>query len=168
VRPDRSDDTDAKPADLYEVGTLVMIKRMERTPDGMRIIVQGTERVRLSAVETGRSITCAASRDPARSTHRRSGGSRSRQAQPATDDHGGDGAVAQRACLKCESRCSARSMESGCRIFSRRFSVSGVEEEQKMLEADTADELVRLANANLAREVEILQLRSKIASEAPG
>ncbi len=35
-----------------------------------------------------------------------------------------------------------------------------------MLESDTADELVRLANANLSREVEILQLRSKIASEA--
>ena len=48
VRPDRSDDTDAKPADLYEVGTLVMIKRMERTPDGMRIIAQGTDRVRVS------------------------------------------------------------------------------------------------------------------------
>src|ERR1043165_2645173 len=48
VRPDRSDDTDAKPADLYEVGTLVMIKRMERTDAGMRIIVQGTERVRVS------------------------------------------------------------------------------------------------------------------------
>jgi ATP-dependent Lon protease len=42
----------------------------------------------------------------------------------------------------------------------------GVEEEQKMLEANTADELVRLAHSNLAREVEILQLRSKIASEA--
>ena len=35
-----------------------------------------------------------------------------------------------------------------------------------MLEANTADELARLANSNLAREVEILQLRSKIASEA--
>src|ERR671926_1673065 len=44
VRPDRSDDTDAKPDDLYEVGTLVMIKRMDRTDNGMRIIVQGTER----------------------------------------------------------------------------------------------------------------------------
>src|ERR671913_346816 len=38
VRPDRSDDTDAKPADVYEVGTLVMIKRMERIDAGMRII----------------------------------------------------------------------------------------------------------------------------------
>src|SRR5687768_13984107 len=42
----------------------------------------------------------------------------------------------------------------------------GVEEEQKMLEADTVDDLVRLAHTSLARELEILQLRSKIASEA--
>jgi ATP-dependent Lon protease len=42
----------------------------------------------------------------------------------------------------------------------------GVEEEQKMLEANTADELLRLATTNLAHELEILQLRSKIASEA--
>src|SRR5205085_10172496 len=31
VQPDRSDDTDATSKDLYEVGTLVMIKRMERS-----------------------------------------------------------------------------------------------------------------------------------------
>jgi len=47
VRPDRSDDTDAKPADLYEIGTLTMIKRMERIDNGMRIIAQGTERIRV-------------------------------------------------------------------------------------------------------------------------
>src|SRR5689334_24108010 len=41
VRPDRSNDADATSADLYEVGTLVMIKRMERTVEGMRIIAQG-------------------------------------------------------------------------------------------------------------------------------
>src|SRR5947208_9316484 len=42
----------------------------------------------------------------------------------------------------------------------------GVEQEQKMLEADTADELLRLAHTYLARELEIIELRSKIASEA--
>src|SRR5258705_3042024 len=42
----------------------------------------------------------------------------------------------------------------------------GVEQEQKMLEADTADELLRLAHGYLARELEIIQLRSKIATEA--
>src|SRR5690348_2823633 len=47
VRPDRADDTDAKGEDLYQVGTLVMIKRMERSGDTMRIVVQGTERIRV-------------------------------------------------------------------------------------------------------------------------
>jgi ATP-dependent Lon protease len=47
VRPDRADDTDAKGDDVYQVGTLVMIKRMERTGDTMRIIAQGTERIRV-------------------------------------------------------------------------------------------------------------------------
>jgi len=42
----------------------------------------------------------------------------------------------------------------------------GVEQEQKMLEADSADELLRLAHGYLARELEIIQLRSKIATEA--
>src|SRR5918997_918532 len=35
------------PADLYEVGTLVMVKRMMRTPDGLQLIVHGTDRVRV-------------------------------------------------------------------------------------------------------------------------
>src|SRR6185369_2084145 len=47
ARPDRADDTDTRKDDLYEVGTLVMIKRMERSDDGMRLIVQGTERIRV-------------------------------------------------------------------------------------------------------------------------
>ena len=47
VRPDAADDTDAKTPDLYEVGTLVMIKRMERVADAMRIVVQGTERIKV-------------------------------------------------------------------------------------------------------------------------
>src|SRR6476660_2322063 len=47
VRPDRADDTDAKTDDLYDTGTLVMIKRMERVGDAMRIVVQGTERIKV-------------------------------------------------------------------------------------------------------------------------
>ncbi len=46
VRPDRNTQ-DAKAGDLYSVGTLVMIKRMERLEDTMHIIAQGTERIRV-------------------------------------------------------------------------------------------------------------------------
>src|SRR5438132_10958022 len=44
VRPDKNSDGDAKPEDLYENGTLVMIKRMERVEDMMHLIVQGADR----------------------------------------------------------------------------------------------------------------------------
>src|SRR5436305_1905705 len=42
----------------------------------------------------------------------------------------------------------------------------GVEQEQSMLEAHTVDELLRIAHGLLAREVEIMQIRSRIATEA--
>src|SRR6185295_8597569 len=47
VRADSTTGPDASPTDLYEVGTLVMIKRMERVEDSMHIIAQGTERIRI-------------------------------------------------------------------------------------------------------------------------
>jgi ATP-dependent Lon protease len=37
VRPERISDGDAKPEDLFEVGTLVMIKRMERVEDTLHL-----------------------------------------------------------------------------------------------------------------------------------
>jgi ATP-dependent Lon protease len=38
---------EAKPVDLYEVGTIVNIKRMMRADGSMQLIVQGVERVRV-------------------------------------------------------------------------------------------------------------------------
>src|ERR1041385_2542081 len=38
---------DAKPLDLYEIGTIVNIKRMMRNEGVMQIIVQGVDRVRV-------------------------------------------------------------------------------------------------------------------------
>jgi ATP-dependent Lon protease len=165
VRPDRSDDTDAKPADLYEVGTLVMIKRMERTPDGMRIIVQGTDRVRVSQWKQEdphlRGI-CEILPDPRIvDAEEVEAGKRNLQ-QMITE------AMALLPNVPAEVRIAVLGQVDAVRLsyFLASILSLGVEEEQKMLEANTADELVRLANANLAREVEILQLRSKIASEA--
>ena len=39
--------SDAKPIDLYEVGTIVNIKRMMRNDGLMQLIVQGVDRVRI-------------------------------------------------------------------------------------------------------------------------
>src|SRR2546421_7002237 len=47
IRTDNVTGADATSADLYSVGTLVMIKRMMRDEEHMQIIVQGTERIRV-------------------------------------------------------------------------------------------------------------------------
>ncbi len=165
VRPDRSDDTDAKTADLYDVGTLVMIKRMERTADGMRIIVQGTDRVHVSQWKQEdphlRAIVEILPDPRIGDAEEVEAGKRNLQ-QMITE------ALALLPNVPPEVRVAVLGQVDAVRLsyFLASILTLGVEEEQKMLEANTADELVRLANANLAREVEILQLRSKIASEA--
>ena len=165
VRPDAADDTDAKTPDLYEVGTLVMIKRMERVADAMRIVVQGTERIKV--VEWKQE-------DP----HMRA------TVQILPEPHVVDPdeveaakrnlqemiqqALALLPSVPPEVRVAVLGSVEAVRLayFLGSILTLGVEEEQKMLEANTADELLRLAHANVARELEILQLRSKIASEA--
>src|SRR5260370_6044700 len=47
VRAEKPEDENTKPADLFEVGTLVMVKRMERVEDTLHLIVQGTDRIRV-------------------------------------------------------------------------------------------------------------------------
>ena len=47
VRTPEIQGSDAKPIDLYEVGTIVNIKRMMRNDDVMQLIVQGVDRVKI-------------------------------------------------------------------------------------------------------------------------
>jgi len=165
VRPDRSDDTDATSADLYEVGTLTMIKRMERTDAGMRIIVQGTERVRVVEWKQQDPYLRAVVEilPPPRTVDPEQVEATKRNLQEMITE-----ALALLPNVPAEVRIAVLGSVEATRLsyFLASILNLGVEEEQKMLEANTADELVRLAHTNLAREVEILQLRSKIASEA--
>jgi len=165
VRPDSSDDTDAKQADLYEVGTLVMIKRMERIDQGMRIIVQGTERIRIVEWKQEdphlRAVVEILPEPRTVDAEQVEAAKRNLQ-QMITE------ALALLPNVPPEVRVAVLGQVDATRLsyFLASILNLGVEEEQKMLEANTVDELVRLAHTNLAREVEILQLRSKIASEA--
>src|SRR5215211_2610209 len=165
VRPDRSDDTDATSTDLYEVGTLVMIKRMERSEEGMRIIAQGTERIRviqwkqqdphLRAVVEILPEPRTVDSDQVEATKR--------NLQQMIQE-----ALTLLPNVPPEVRIAVLGAVEPIRLayFLGSILNLGVEEEQKMLEANTADELLHHAHANLARELEIMQLRSKIASEA--
>ena len=165
VRPDRADDTDAKTDDLYQVGTLVMIKRMERAGDAMRIVVQGTERIKIVEWKQQDPYMRAVVQilpEP-RTVEPEEVEAAKRNLQQMIQE-----ALSLLPSVPPEVRVAVLGSVEAVRLayFLGSILTLGVEEEQKMLESDTADELLRLAHADVARELEILQLRSKIASEA--
>ncbi len=165
VRPDAADETDAKSSDLYDVGTLVMIKRMERVGDAMRIIVQGTERIKIVEWKQEDPFIRAQVQilpEPHVVEADEVEAAKRNLHQMIQD------ALALLPNVPAEVRMAMLSSIDAVRLayFLASILTLGVEEEQKMLEANSADELLRLAHASVARELEILQLRSKIATEA--
>jgi ATP-dependent Lon protease len=158
---------DAKPSDLYEVGTLVNVKRMMRDENGMQLIVQGTERIRViywsqeepylkAKVEILPALTIE-DKDEVEALKRNVQG----QIQQA---------LTMLPNVPPEIRMAVLSNNDPVQLayFLGSVLMLGVEQEQKMLEADTADELLSLSYQYLSREVEIMQIRSKIATEAQG
>ena len=165
VRADATNTLDARPADLYGVGTLTMIKRMERVEETMHIIAQGTERIKViewkqedpylrAVVQVLPEVTV---KDPEEVEALK------RNVQTMVQQ-----ALALLPGVPPEVRVAMLGSVEPVRLayFLGSILNLGVEQEQKMLEADTADELLRLAHTYLARELEIIQLRSKIATEA--
>jgi ATP-dependent Lon protease len=165
VRPDRADDTDAKSDDLYDVGTLVMIKRMERVGDAMRIVVQGTERIKIVEWKQQDPFMRAVVQilpEPHVVDAEEVEAARRNLQQMIQE------ALSLLPTVPPEVRVAVLGSVEAVRLayFLGSILTMRVEEEQKMLEAATADELLRVAHINVARELEILQLRTKIASEA--
>ncbi|HEV2884258.1 MAG TPA: LON peptidase substrate-binding domain-containing protein, partial [Pyrinomonadaceae bacterium] len=166
VRPDvKSGSQDATSADLYEVGTLAMIKRMERIEDTVHIIVQGTERIRVVEWKQEEPFLRAVVRilPEAEVKDAEEVEAAKRNVQAMVQE-----ALALLPGVPPEVRVAILGSVEPIRLayFLGSILNLGVEQEQKMLEANSADELMRLAHTYLARELEIIQLRSKIASEA--
>ncbi|HEY0098311.1 MAG TPA: endopeptidase La [Pyrinomonadaceae bacterium] len=165
VRPGRATEAEALPEDIYPVGTLVMVKRMFRGEDALQIIVQGTERVRLSEwTQTDPFLRARVEvLPPLRTVDQQAVEALQRNVRVLIER-----ALAILPQVPPEVRAAVMNATDPTQIAYFLASVLnlGVEHEQAMLEADTTDELLRLAHARLAREVEIMQLTSKIATEA--
>jgi ATP-dependent Lon protease len=165
VRPNSAAGEDASSKDLYEVGTLVMIKRMERISDAMHIVAQGTERIRVVEWKQEdpflRAVVQILPEPRIVDPEQVEAAKRNLQAMIQQ-------ALAYLPNVPPEVRVAVLGSVEPVRLayFLGSLLNLGLEEEQKMLEVNTVDELLRLATANLAHELEILQLRSKIASEA--
>lgn len=164
VRPNNGEEV-ATPADLYDVGTLVMIKRMERVADTMHIIAQGTERIKVLEWKQEKPFLRAKVQilpEP-RVVDAEEVEAMRRNVQSMIQE-----ALALLPGVPPEVRVAMLGSVEPVRLayFLGSILNLGVEQEQKMLEADTADELLRLSHNYLARELEIIQLRSKITTEA--
>jgi ATP-dependent Lon protease len=166
VRADAGNTTqDATASDLYQVGTLTMIKRMERIGETMHIIAQGTDRIKvIEWKQSDPSLRAVVQILPEVET---------RDAEEVEATKRNVQAMVQEALallpgVPPEVRVAILGSAEPVRLayFLGSILNLGVEQEQKMLEADSADELLRLAHTYLARELEIIQLRSKIATEA--
>ncbi|HEV2799668.1 MAG TPA: endopeptidase La [Pyrinomonadaceae bacterium] len=165
VQPGKGTEAEATPEEIYRIGTLVMVKRMFRGEDAMQIIVQGTERVRVlewTQVDPylrARVVVLA----PLRTEDQQEVEALQRNVRVLIER-----ALAILPQVPPEVRAAVLGAQDPTQVAYFLASVLnlGVEYEQAMLEAETTDELLRLAHARLAREVEIMQLTSKIATEA--
>lgn len=156
---------DAKPAEIYQVGTLTMIKRMERSEDTMHIIAQGTDRIKVIEWKQEEPHLRAVVQilPEVETVDQEAVEALKRNVQAMIQE-----ALALLPGVPAEVRVAILGSVEPVRLayFLGSILNLGVEQEQKMLEANSADELLRLAHAFLARELEIIQLRSKIATEA--
>lgn len=169
VRAEKSEDNEkdepVRPSGLYTVGTLVMIKRMERVGDTLHLIVQGTERLQiLEWVQQEPFLRARAKILPEPNViDDEQIEAAKRNVQSLIQQ-----ALALLPQVPPEVRMAVLAADDAVRLayFLGSILNLGVAKEQQMLEANTADELLHLAHDFLAREVEIIRLRSKIATEA--
>ncbi|MBK7705681.1 MAG: endopeptidase La [Acidobacteria bacterium] len=159
--------SDAKPADLYTVGTIVNIKRMMRTDDVLQLIVQGVERFKiLNWVHEEPFLRAQVEvLEDLKIVDDESIEALKRNIQGMIQE-----ALAMLPNVPPEVRMAVMSQTNPVQLAYFLASVLdlGVETEQKMIEESTTDELLTLTHAALARELEIMQIRSKIANEAQG
>src|SRR3989475_4381 len=165
VKLDGNPEKDAKPEDVFDVGTLVMIKRMERVEDTLHLIVQGTDRIRVLAWEQAEPHLRARVQilPDLQLSDKEKVEATKRNVQSLIQQ-----ALAYLPQVPPEVRLIVLGADDPARLayFLGSILSLGVEKEQQMLEANTVDELMHLAHEFLAREVEIIRLRSKIATEA--
>jgi ATP-dependent Lon protease len=154
-----------KADELYTIGTRGVIKKVSRSEAGLQLLVQGLERVVLVRMEQTEPYLVARVRD-----------------LPAPEDSGVELEALQRAVLEQAARAVeltqpqnsaglaqlAGQAQDPLRLAYLVGSMLGldVEKEQALLEAPTRLEALRMIYGSLAHEVQVLELRQKIASDA--
>jgi ATP-dependent Lon protease len=156
---------EAKYEDLYKVGTIVNIKRMMRNEGVMQLVVQGLQRFEVKEWQQDQPYIKAKVEilPELRRVDDEEIEALKRNIQGMIQQ-----ALALLPQVPPEIRMAVMTQTDPIQLAYFLASVLdlGVETEQKMLESSTVDGLLGLTHAALARELEIMQIRSKIANEA--
>src|SRR3954453_24167609 len=156
---------DATPNDLYKIGTIVNIKRMMRNEGVMQLIVQGMDRFEVLEWQGEQPYLKARVRilPELRRVESEEIEALKRNIQGMIQE-----ALTLLPQVPPEVRVAVTQQDNPVQLAYFLASVLdlGTETEQKMLESSTVDGLLTLTHAALARELEIMQIRSKIATEA--
>jgi ATP-dependent Lon protease len=156
---------EAKYDDLYKIGTIVNVKRMMRNEGVMQLIVQGMDRFEVKEWLTEQPYLKARVEilPELRRVDDEEIEALKRNIQQMIQQ-----ALAMLPQVPPEIRMAVMNQQDPVQLSYFLASVLdlGTETEQKMLESSTVDGLLTLTHAALAREVEIMQIRSKIATEA--
>ncbi|MEO8042006.1 MAG: endopeptidase La, partial [Acidobacteriota bacterium] len=151
--------------DLYKTGTIVNVKRMMRNEGVMQLIVQGVDRFEVKEWLTEEPYLKARVEilPDLRRVDDEEIEALKRNIQGMIQQ-----ALAMLPQVPPEIRMAVMNQQDPVQLSYFLASVLdlGTETEQKMLESSTVDGLLTLTHAALAREVEIMQIRSKIATEA--
>src|SRR5215471_13360544 len=168
VAQSEDNDTEAAPGNLYQIGTLVVINRMMRAPGSeemLHLIVQGQERFKiLGFTEQAPYLKARVEILPEPE--------KERTAEVEALQRNINALVQKALTLLPNVPPEIRSIIIGAEDAVRLSYFLGsvldldVTQEQAMLEASTEGELLRLMHNYLTREVEVLEIRSKIANQA--
>jgi ATP-dependent Lon protease len=159
-------DEPAIPEGLFSVGTRAVIKRLNRGEEAVEVLVQGLERVRLTAFDQVEPYLRARI-----------------EVIPLPEDGGPEVEALQRAVLELAARAvelaqpqqgaanvqqMLASTPDPLRLAYLLASMLGLDvaKEQALLEAPTRHEGLRLVHDYLTHEVQVLELRRQIASQA--
>nr|MBA2379491.1 endopeptidase La [Blastocatellia bacterium] len=156
---------EAKYEDLHQIGTVVSIKRMMRNDGVMQLIVQGLERIRISEwIQNEPHLRAKIEKLPELT--------RTDEGEIEALKRNIHGMVQQALAMlpqvPPEIRMAVMTQQDPVQLSYFLASVLelGSETEQRMLEADSVETLLAMTHGALARELEIMQIRSKIATEA--
>jgi len=152
--------------DLYTIGTKAVIRKSSRSSEGaMEILVLGLERVVIAKVEVGEILTAKF------------------RTLPLPQDGGSEVEALSGALLDLASKAIALAQPQSAAELTRMLSVGSddpvrlayllasifsldLAKEQELLEAETRLDALRLIHSYLSHELQVLELRQKIASTA--